>query len=374
MTTFVDNVAAPPDAGIKRDRWGRYLIDHPVTGKQQAWTRATTLANTLADRFGLEQWAKRNVALGIGARQDLYAKAASCTPDDKKTLNEIVVAAEDAAASAAGANLGTALHRFTERLDAGETVTAPPPWDKDLDAYQQAMAAHEITVVPGWIERVLLVPELGVAGTCDRLLEQRVRWFQARIGDVKTGKDVVRYGMTEIALQLAIYAHATHWYDPATGDTHQIDETIDQQHGLVMHLPVGQGRCTLYQVDIQAGWEAVRLAVDVRTWRQRNDLCRQLAPTRPATAQAVHPDAHRWLADRVQAIKQAGHGSRLAELWSQTPHIPTFPKGGPTTVEQFDVIDRHCDQVETEHEMPFGPTNPTQPTSTKAQKRTRTHA
>jgi hypothetical protein len=360
MTFTTVDQQAPPDAGIRRDHWGRYLINHPITGQEQAWTRATTLANTLADRFGLEQWAKRNVVLGLGARHDLYAKAASCTPDDKKTLNKIVTEAEDAAASAAGANLGTALHRFTERLDAGQPVIAPPPWDADLEAYRTTMAAHEITVVPGWIERVLLVPELGVAGTCDRLLLNPGYPRQPRIGDVKTGKDVVKYGMTEIALQLAIYAHATHWYNNINGETHEIHEPIDQERAIVMHLPVGKATCTLYEVDIQAGWEAVRLAVDVRAWRQRNDLAQQLSPTRlePPKVDTIPQESLTWLHQRIEAIKAEGHGGALAALWSQHPDIPTFPRGGPTTNQQFWAIAEMCEQVETDTGMPFGPPAP----------------
>ena len=75
---------------VKRDRYGRYILLDPITGEERTWTRATTVANTLADRYGLEQWAKRNVILGLAARHDLYAQAASCTPDDKTELNRIV--------------------------------------------------------------------------------------------------------------------------------------------------------------------------------------------------------------------------------------------------------------------------------------------
>jgi hypothetical protein len=41
-----------------------------------------------------------------------------------------------------------------------------------------------------------------------------------------------------------------------------------------MHMPVGQARCDLYWVDLEIGWEAVTLAVDVREWRKRKDISR----------------------------------------------------------------------------------------------------
>lgn len=347
---------------VRRDRYGRYLIPHPNTGLEQSWTRATTLANTLADRFGLEQWSKRNVVLGIGARQDLYAKAAAARPDDKDVLNEIVGQAEEAASAKAGANLGTALHRFIERINQGEDVSAPAPWDKDIAAYRTVMAAHGIEPVLGWNERILLIPSLQVAGTCDQLCETD-HWPLPRIGDLKTGKDVVRYGMTEIALQLALYAHATHWFNVNTGTVHPIDDTIDRDRAVVMHLPVEQGRCTIYEVDIKAGWEAVQLAVDVRNWRKRKDLAELLVPSAPSNGLDQRRVA--WAHDRVQAIKQAGHGSALAQLWSLNPGVPTFPNGGPTSSEHVDVIAAMCDEVESMFDLPFGPTDPTQPTATK---------
>lgn len=278
MTT---TMTATTGGGVLRDQWGRYLIPDPGTGEQRAWTRVTTVARTLADRTVLEAWERRNIVLGIGARQDLYAQAASCTLADTRTLNEIVAQAKGAAAAAAGANTGSALHRFTERLDAGELLEVPEPWDRDVAAYQTTMAAHGIGVCPGWLERVLLIPDAGAAGTCDRLLSA-AGWVRPRIGDLKTGQDL-RYAMCEIALQLALYAHATHWYDPTTGELHPIDIDIDRSRALVMHLPAGQGTCDLYDIDIAAGWDAVTLALAVRQWRNRKDLAHPLDDPGPAT-------------------------------------------------------------------------------------------
>jgi hypothetical protein len=347
-------VETKPEPVVKRDQWGRYRIPHPETGKEQSWTRATTLASTLADRYGLEQWAKRNVALGIGARKDLYAQAAAATAEDKETLNRIVTDAEAAASSKAGANLGSALHRFTERIDAGEAVEVPDPWRADVEAYTAQMTAHGITIVPGWLERILVVPEIDAAGTCDRLCNGM--WALPRIGDLKTAKDVIRYGMTEIALQESIYAHATHWYDPATGELHEMPQ-VDQERALVMHLPVGQGTCTLYEVDIAAGWQAVQLAIDVRRWRQRKDLAEVMVP-----ACAPTPDDRiDWARTRVQAIKDAGHGATLAERWSLRPEIPTFKRGGPRTADELDAVVGMCELVEMELGLAFGPSDPTAP-------------
>lgn len=254
----------------KRDRWGRYMLPHPETGKEQAWTRVTTVANTLADRYGLEQWAKRNVALGIAAREDLYALAASVTPDDKAQLNKIVADAEEAAKARSGANLGTALHRITERVDRGEDLDIPDAWRADIDAYCQTLVDHHIKVHPEYMERIVVLPKPKVAGTLDRLVTVD-RSDEYILADIKTGQDVVNYGMGEIAVQLALYANASHMWN---GDGYDPMPPINKKRAIVIHLPVGQGRCDIHWVDIEAGAEAAKQALWVREWRKRKDLSR----------------------------------------------------------------------------------------------------
>lgn len=252
----------------KRDQYGRYLLPNPETGKEQAWTRATTVAGTLADRFGLEKWGNRMAILGIAARPDLYALAASCTDkeEDKERLNKIVEDAKEAAKARSKANLGTALHRILERIDSGEELDAPAAWQPDVDAYCSTLADNAVEVMPEYIERIVVVPKPKVAGTLDRLV--MIDGLPV-VADLKTGEDVVTYGMGDIAIQLAIYANASHMWN---GNGYDPMPFVDKERALVIHLPVGEGRCDLYWVDIAAGKEAARLAFQVRDWRKRKGL------------------------------------------------------------------------------------------------------
>jgi hypothetical protein len=264
-------------------------------GEPRGYTRATTIAGTLADRYGLEKWGNRNVVLGIAARPDLYALAASCTADDKQQLQKIVDQAQEAAKAQSGANLGTALHRLTERIDSGELLDVPDAWKPDIDAYCQTLADAHISIDLEWMERVVLIPEFSAAGTLDRLVTID-NGSTYMVADLKTGKDVVSYGMNDIAIQLALYANATHaWVgDAATVPRDQWDRyllpdpeesgaydpmpEVNQEKALVIHLPAGRGECHLYEVDIKAGLGAARLALDVREWRNRDDLSNPFQP------------------------------------------------------------------------------------------------
>ncbi len=261
-------VTSLPLAEPKRDRYGRYLLPHPETGKEQPWTRVTTIASTTADRFGLEAWAQRNTVLGIGLRPDLYALAVSSTVDDRQQLTRVVKQAQEAAKASSGANLGTALHRITERVDRGDDLEIPQEWKGDVDAYCQTLADNHVGIQADWIERIVVLPELGIAGTLDRLVTLSGQAAMT-VADLKTGKDVVKYGTTEIAIQLALYANATHAWNGTDYDPMPPTNTTK---GMIIHLPVGQAECNLHTVDIAAGWETVELALQVREWRKRKNL------------------------------------------------------------------------------------------------------
>jgi predicted GIY-YIG superfamily endonuclease len=193
-----------------RDQYGRYLLPDPATGQERAWTRATTWAKTLSDTTGL--------------------------------------------------------HKFTERHDRGEHIEPPAPWDADLAAYATTITAAGITISPAHIERITPVPDLAVAGTLDRITA--VPGHGLVIADVKTAHDL-RYSWGEIAIQLAIYAHGAGLW---TGTGYDPMPEVSQTRALVIHLPAGQARCDLHWIDIQAGWDAAKLAAHARAWRCRRDL------------------------------------------------------------------------------------------------------
>jgi hypothetical protein len=287
---------------VPRDRWGRPLIK-PIDGqgRAKAYTRATTYVGCLEDTFNLAKWQQRMVALGLAARPDLLL-AVSAHSDDKRRLDDICAEAREAAAASSAATTGTALHRLAERLDRGEDVAVPPMAAADLDAYRRATTGID------WlhIEQITVHDELKVAGTPDRIGRIGGR---GRIYDLKTGS--IEWGMGKIAMQLALYARSR-LYDIATGQRTDLD--VDLERAVIIHLPAGEGRCELVEVDITAGWEAVQLATQVRAWRARKDLASPVALVTGAAAPvdpAPQPDP------LTVAIAEAGDVDALTALWQQ---------------------------------------------------------
>jgi hypothetical protein len=337
--------------GPQFDRWGRYLIV-PEGGREAVpHTRVTTHAATCDDRYGLEQWGKRMVAIGLSRRPDLLAGVAAARDDDRNRLDSLVSDAIEAGGSSTGRNLGQALHEFTERIDRGELELSavPDPWQADVAAYRRAMdeAGFSIELV----ERICVIPELTVAGTFDRLI---VRDGHRFVLDVKTAQEL-RFGWTSISAQLALYSRASTLYDAESGE-HTPMPPVDQQVGFVAHVPAGQGTCELIAVDLEVGWRGALLAHQVRSWRKemfRLGGANNYRPPAPA-AESVSLETRRdWLVAEVRRIvaEYPDAGRALAQHWPSG--VPTFKQSDSHTDEQLEQIARVVENVNKQYRLPF---------------------
>lgn len=271
-------MVAPPNVRPEPPRRGKdgpYIIPDAKTGEKRYWTRATTFASAVEDDFRLNLWKTRMTAVGLARRPDLYAGVAAVedpqSDDGKRKLDALCEQAKEFAGASTGSNLGTALHAFTQQLDMGRRPAVPAPWDKDVAAYEELIGLHGIDISPNYVERVVTVPFVKVAGTMDRL----VRWNADNfVLDVKTGADL-SYAMNKIAIQLALYAHAETVYD-VESNRHFPMPKVDKERALVVHLPAGKATATLYEVDIRTGWQMAMVCSTVREYRKRKDLAHPL--------------------------------------------------------------------------------------------------
>lgn len=261
-------VLVAPAIEPQRDRWGRPLVVPPGGGRRVGYRRVTTFIAVLDDRWNLEAWKRRQVALGLADRPDLLL-AVTAHRGDKKRLDRLCDDAMEAAKSSAGATIGTAVHALTQLVDRGQDLPVVPDAARaDLEAYRAAMAPFDVVA----IEQFGVLDDLQVAGTWDRVVEYAGRRF---IADVKTGSDL-SYSWREIAMQLALYSRCQ-VYDVATDTRTPLG--VDQRNGLVVHVPAGTGRCDLYWLPLEAGWQGVEVARQVWDWRSRDGLA---VPFRPA--------------------------------------------------------------------------------------------
>jgi hypothetical protein len=285
------------------------MIMPPKGSKRVAYQRTTTFVGALENLYNLMAWKQRQTVLGVGQRKDLQLAAAAADPDDKKTLNDIADKAMEQAQSSAGATTGTALHSLTERIDRGDELGyVPTEYQADLRAYQQATTGID------WvgIEAFRVHDEWKVAGTADRIGYHNGR---LRIFDIKTGSIDYPHKM---AMQLAMYARSTP-YDIAT-DKRGEPDPIDLNTGIIIHLPAGEGRCELHEVNIAKGWGACLIAKQVHTWRAEKDLLHRIGDDRIDTWQKSNhpiPVVEQVASSYITRIGLADNTNDLRDLWRE---------------------------------------------------------
>ncbi len=359
-------------AEFQRDRWGRPLIIPTGGGKPLAYSRFSSHGQVLEDRFGLEKWKIRTSALGLVARQDLFAQLASIPADDSKRIDEILSQALEAGGGSVGANMGTALHEFTQRYDLGEITLAdiPDPWRADVEAYARTIADHGLEIRRDLIEVTLVNDALQLAGTADRFfLDGNGRLI---CSDLKTGKSIGANPLGYI-VQLAAYANSV-LYNVETGVRTPLGD-VDLDHGLIIHAPAQQARCDLYRVDLRGGLEAAQLASRVKKWQKRKDLVSIQAPPTPDSTESnvealltafpgsvvLGSDARReWLVKRIQRLISIAEAKQeLAALWPLD--VPKLKSDHPHSDLELDAIIEIVDALEAAHELPWFGIDPNHP-------------
>ncbi|MEU0674454.1 hypothetical protein ABZ330_16440 [Streptomyces sp. NPDC006172] len=240
-------------------------------------------------------WQSRMVLVGASRRSDLIDEARGLDPDDpgdKKALNLLAERAKDAGGANDKSRRGTYLHDLTEYVDRGEPLPRSISGEDldDMAAYMATTAA--LTVIA--VEQFVVVPELRVGGTFDRLSYYEGPGPDGKpikgnfITDTKTGN--VKYGRLKMAAQLAVYSRGK-LYDHTRFPVNASDKKaftawkkteftaeeaasayselppVNQDWGIIVHLPAGTGTCELYWANLNIGWRLAQLALTIRQER-----------------------------------------------------------------------------------------------------------
>lgn len=308
-------IVTPPPA-IDRDRYGRPLVVPPNGGKAVAYTRCTTYIDVLEDKYNLQKWMQRMVALGLASRPDLLLSVAA-HKDDKTQLDRICTDAREAASASAAATTGTALHALTELIDRGQEL---PPLPDQVQADLESYRAATVDLKATHIEQFCVLDTLKIGGTPDRVVDYNGTRY---IADLKTGS--IEWGVLKIAMQLAVYARSK-TYDIASRKRglHEADTS----RGIIIHTPAGQGTTSLHWVDIEAGWYAVQVAGDVREKRKLkfNDLTEPFGETLPLSGVKVpgspsNTSMLREKSDLATAIRACSSADSVRVLWAEYEQV-----------------------------------------------------
>lgn len=297
--------------GVPRDRYDRPLIHVPnrcpacldsaraSDHRLVPYTRTTTYVDCIEDKSALARWGQRKVLLGASRAAPMVSAARELDPtSDRRALDRIAEELAAIGGAHEGRERGTRLHGLSEYVDRGEVMPAANEQDTaDMAAY--AMATCAIKMVH--IETLVVCDSLEVGGTPDRIvhydgpgpgaglaampartrasrgLEYAPDWISGHlIADLKTG--TVERGALKMAMQLAIYSRAD-FYDHET-QTRRPLPPVNQDWGVIIHLPAGAATATLYWINLRIGWQGAQLAKQVRELRSAGD--KVLVPFAPA--------------------------------------------------------------------------------------------
>jgi predicted small metal-binding protein len=385
------------------DNWHTYYLDG------NRCTGATSIASYPEDKYLINKWTCRMALTGGAQKPELMERVAAHI-DDRHKLNDLVEEAIEAAKANEARERGTAIHRLAERIDLGEQIVDTPLARQVQDTWKAALDDASLTVDTGYVERIVVYPDLYIAGTFDRIVAS---WDtgQLYIADIKTGPNAVNYPHPT-AIQLAIYANAPLLAAPLPkggGTTTQFDPMppVNKDIGFIIHMPE-ERKAEVVPINIAAGWEAFNdICIPIQKWRRRKDLIQHRisaaawAPKPRLVTEdgAVEPSAAtvvpvpsttlpgddgpvdtttvtdpapvstarlHWIQERCRKIVDDGHGRTLMENWPDG--VPIFRDGGPRDDTELLWIADACDITEAIHGTPFGTTDPDQPTTTKATK------
>jgi hypothetical protein len=371
-------------AGIPRGRGGRpkvwRLLDNGFEdpGELVEMTRASSLGDALENKFLIHRWDMRNLAFALSRRPDLILKLAAI-PDieekgHKKEVYEVCKVALDFIGADAAATKGSAIHRLSERVDAGEDLSYLSEHVLAVLArYRELMASVRIVAS----ETFVVCDALGAAGTYDRVVElladtevrytdsSGVGWAHTLLAgtrlilDVKTNANALYFGAV-YACQEAVYGNGVP-YDAENGRGVWPDGLAPStEWGLLLHLPADSlADAGFYWVNLTAGYELAQQATAHREAMKRDDLFwptdlepANLAPSTdsPATENWLpsEPELGEMTPERLlDLIRVAEAEVEIEGLWSGHESIWTDEH---TAAAKARIHDLHSDDSEASAE------------------------
>lgn len=230
----------------------------------------STCAKIPDDQYALDQWRKRQVAIGLAKAPHLLESVAAHYTENGK-LNELCEEAMVIAGASDAAHSGTAAHRVTENVDTGKEQILTKTGIAVAANWKQALAIAGLEIVHDLIEQVVVYPEERICGRYDRIARRLSDGALVPV-DLKTGQSAINYPHS-VATQLAMYANAPlmarlpDGLDGVTEEFTTLPADLDRSVGYMIHMPA-DGETTVYTVNLKLGWKAVeQIVFPALRWR-----------------------------------------------------------------------------------------------------------
>jgi hypothetical protein len=341
---------------FRRDRNGRPLIVPIGGGAPTAYMRASGYCAPLESTGNLTKWTMARVVEGAQKMPDLITRITDIH-DDTIDLASIADTLFKAGGGTAAADLGNEIHFHIEQLDKGLISIDEIPEDLRHHAvnWLELLDRHGLEVVSGLVECKLVCDKYMVAGSADNILRRRCDGALL-VADKKTGRSIPSRPL-KFAGQIGLYSQSV-LYDVETGERTPID--INRETGYLFHLPAAGGKPAVYEVDLQAADEVIETARNIYILQRSFPTVSPLvaAPPKTVSPDAATPARRAWIKECVATVVNHSPEAqrRLLSIWPKD--VPPFKGGHQHTDAEINLIIDAVTKVETEYDMPFGPSDP----------------
>jgi len=282
----------------------------------------TAVAKICPDDYALQQWRKRQVAIGMMLDIRLAERVAVDT-ENREAVDAVCEEAMQLAGAHHAANRGTQRHRAAELADLDGPLLTDQQREDAL-AWRRTIEHHGIEIDRSLVEGFAIWPDHGITGRFDRIARYRGRHV---ILDLKSGENAVKYPQST-AVQLALYARAPFISEAidVNGDRSVVMKwqkppaDLDLSTGYVIYLSDGMDIGELWEINIEHGWLGAQHAMSIVDWRKGFRYGAELArPVQPVTEDAAVALFKRELGAEVMSlydlIDAATTNEELDRLW-----------------------------------------------------------
>lgn len=258
----------------------------------------STVAKIAADDYQIRLWHERMVALGVTIDDNLRENVAM-NAENKEALKNLCEDAKRTAKAHLKADRGSQKHRVLELIllgEEGKLITN----QQRADAVILKRTLDRYNLVPHGrlAEQFVAYPEYTVTGRFDAVLDFETADGRTVLVDLKSGENAIKYPHSTDA-QLAMYAYAPHIStgehrgdraDVTTWET--MPANLDKGVAYVLLVENEGAVGTLHEINIEHGWKAAKLAMDLLQWRKEFDYGKSIVQpvTDRFTSRAMNAD------------------------------------------------------------------------------------
>ena len=364
---------------------GAPMVSDPNNpGKWLRYSRPSGYAKVLDNSFALNDWKINKAMIGVAGSRAMQAEVMAIKDGDRDGMKVLREKALDKGAANEAADMGTALHAMTARVeDQSDTWEPPEAYADDLRTYVEALDSYGL--VSEFVEVHMCNDSFRAAGTADRIYRTTkpllapdgttVEPGTLILGDLKTGAKL-DFSLPGYCVQMALYADGV-FYDVESNERRETPP-LDKNWTILVHLPVGKAKCRMIWCSIDVGLRGALLAHDVKEWDKQwkagsmlgydeHEILlpsllepyagevlvpQEIQPPDMMPMPSVFDQMYDWAKKRVAAIGQYPKArDMLLQRWPDG--LPSPKK--ITTDDQLTTLLDLLDAVEKQHSLPFVP-------------------